>query len=117
MSEPNALEVSLDTLQFKVTQREDVTSAVTLRHPGLTDQDLAFKVRECRAGWIAFILLALTSAFKLQVKTTHPRKYLVRPNEGNSRARIVDNSLDPPEGQGPTGLVVDVRPPRPISSG
>ncbi|KAL9189949.1 hypothetical protein ACHAXT_009624 [Thalassiosira profunda] len=59
MSDPNALEVSLDTLQFKLTHREDVTSTVTLHHPGLTDQDLAFKV-----------------------KTTHPRKYLVRPNEG-----------------------------------
>ena len=69
MSEPNALEVSLDTLQFKVTQREDVTSAVTLRHPGLTDQDLAFKVRERRgARWHALLPLAFTSTRNFRSK-------------------------------------------------
>lgn len=65
---PYALEVSPDSaLQFTITrdapssERGDGSSrcVMTLTHPGLTNQHLAFKV-----------------------KTTQPRRYLVRPNQG-----------------------------------
>ncbi|KAL3761950.1 hypothetical protein ACHAWU_010127 [Discostella pseudostelligera] len=65
---PYAIEVSPDsTLQFTITNDPPTADGaegasrcvMTLRHPGLTNQHLAFKV-----------------------KTTQPRRYLVRPNQG-----------------------------------
>ncbi|KAL9188071.1 hypothetical protein ACHAXT_006449 [Thalassiosira profunda] len=63
---PYALEVSPDSsLQFTITRDppadggEGARCLMTLRHTGLTNQHLAFKV-----------------------KTTQPRRYLVRPNQG-----------------------------------
>lgn len=65
MSQPYAVEVTPDlALQFTITRDptadpEGSRCVMTIRHPGLTNQHLAFKV-----------------------KTTQPRRYLVRPNQG-----------------------------------
>mmetsp|Transcript_2534 Transcript_2534/g.4327 ORF Transcript_2534/g.4327 Transcript_2534/m.4327 type:complete len:321 (-) Transcript_2534:1168-2130(-) len=59
---PYALELSPDSeLEFTLTRNgdQDARCTMTLHHPGTTDEHLAFKV-----------------------KTTQPRRYLVRPNQG-----------------------------------
>ena len=81
---PYSLDISPETeLVFNLsTQDATPRCTMTLRHKGLTDEFIAFKVNKNEDYSTHSTYNTNITRFVVQVKTTQPRRYLVRPNQG-----------------------------------